>query len=252
MKTRQKLKQEAKQLYQGKWGQAVALNSLQSGPNILRGIVLVPLAYIFALAIAFPSASSEDDFLILLFAPLMLILLYFPGIILSMALLTLRISARYSVLTWFQTKKSPARIKSSLVCVLTKKYLLGTFVIELLRLLFETGWSLLFIIPGIIKHYSYRQADYIFKDLANQKQTADLKYVDCLNQSRQMMQGHKAEFFVLQLSFLGWDLLEVLTLGIASLWIVPYKNATYAAYYQSLKADYTTEKTVREQQLMSD
>lgn len=240
MKTRQELKQEAKKLYHGKWNKAVALNIFQSGPKIVRGLLLAQVVYFAWLMSITPGEFGEETIVMVFVEIALLVWAFFPGIIVSTILLILKISAKFSTLTWYQTKQLPARIKSDWVCVLTKKYLLGTIVVELLKFLLEFCWSLLLIIPGIVKQYSYCLADYIFKDFADQGQTADLKYIDCISQSKQMMQGHKAEFFVLQLSFLGWDLLEGLTLGIASLWIVPYKNATYAAYYQALKADAMT------------
>lgn len=55
-----------------------------------------------------------------------------------------------------------------------------------------------------------------------------------ITRSRQLMYGHKMDYFLLVLSFLGWDLLGVLTLGIGFLWIAPYQNATYAAFYNDL------------------
>ena len=54
------------------------------------------------------------------------------------------------------------------------------------------------------------------------------------------MKGHKFELFILQLSFLGWDLLSVLTLGILQLYVAPYKFATLAIYYEQLEQDYTS------------
>ena len=58
---------------------------------------------------------------------------------------------------------------------------------------------------------------------------------ECLEESSNLMHGYKWELFVLQLSFIGWELLAVLTFGIASLWINPYQKVTEANFYLKLK-----------------
>ena len=90
-------------------------------------------------------------------------------------------------------------------------------------------WSLLLVVPGIIKGYAYSQAFYLLND--NKK----LGYKEALEESEKMMDGHKWELFVLQLSFIGWSLLAVLTCGIGFLWLTPYMNTTLANYYEDLK-----------------
>jgi uncharacterized membrane protein len=87
-------------------------------------------------------------------------------------------------------------------------------------------------VPGIIKAYSYSQTAYIMKDMfaAGHKMTA----TEAITASRQVMDGHKAELFLLDLSFLGWYLLGVVTWGIALLLVVPYYRVTRANYYRQL------------------
>ena len=91
-------------------------------------------------------------------------------------------------------------------------------------------WSLLFIIPGIIKSYAYCMTPYI---LANEPAVSA---TDALKLSMRMTEGHKWEIFVLQLSFLGWQLLSVLTLGILEIvWVGPYESAAMAGLYLELR-----------------
>ncbi len=110
--------------------------------------------------------------------------------------------------------------------------------------LFTFLWSLLFVIPGIIKSISYSMSMFI---LAENKGKSAL---ECINESKKMTEGHKAELFVLALSFIGWILLCFLTFGIAYIWVLPYMEATFANAYQSLKpVDYvevTEEENVVE------
>ena len=77
-------------------------------------------------------------------------------------------------------------------------------------------WSLLFIIPGIVKSYSYALAEFISRE--NPEKTA----TECLDESRQIMEGHKMDLFLFDLSFIGWELLTALTCGILSIYVLPY------------------------------
>jgi uncharacterized membrane protein len=90
-------------------------------------------------------------------------------------------------------------------------------------------WSSLFIIPGIIKGYSYSMSMYVLAD--NKGMSAR----ECIAESKKMTNGHKAELFVLDLSFIGWYLLSCLTCGIAMLYVVPLINATHANVYETIK-----------------
>jgi uncharacterized membrane protein len=99
----------------------------------------------------------------------------------------------------------------------------------LLRDVYNFLWTLLFIIPGIIKAYAYRMVPYILAD--NPKLGAD----NAITLSRKMMDGHKFNLFILELSFIGWYLLGVLALGIGVLFVNPYFNATEAQLYLVLR-----------------
>lgn len=101
-----------------------------------------------------------------------------------------------------------------------------------LRTLYIWGWSLLFLIPGIVKAYSYMLVPYILAENSN----LDRRRVFEL--SREMMRGYKWKAFVLELSFFGWNLLSVFTYGILNIFYVnPYMYATYAEFYSALKAE---------------
>ena len=95
--------------------------------------------------------------------------------------------------------------------------------------LFTFLWSLLFVIPGIIKGYSYSMAMYV---LAENKGKGAL---ECINESKKMTEGHKMELFVLNLSFIGWYLLTGITFGIAGIYVIPYVSATQVNFYNEIK-----------------
>lgn len=92
-------------------------------------------------------------------------------------------------------------------------------------------WTLLFIIPGILAAFRYSMAIYILRD--NPKMGAN----EILKLSSKMMDGHKWQLFVLQLSFIGWSFLALLTLGVGFLWLVPYMEVTYANFYDQVKEE---------------
>ena len=90
-------------------------------------------------------------------------------------------------------------------------------------------WSLLFVIPGIIAVYRYAMTPFILAE------HPELTASEAIRRSKQMMDGHKEALFLLDLSYLGWVLLAVLTLNIGNLWLNPYLNAARAAFYRELQ-----------------
>jgi uncharacterized membrane protein len=99
----------------------------------------------------------------------------------------------------------------------------------LLMFLYTFLWMLLLIIPGIIKLYSYAMTPYLLYD--HPKLSAE----ELICKSMEMMQGRKAKLFLLDLSFIGWGLLSILTLGIGLLWLIPYIYSARAAFYEDIR-----------------
>lgn len=91
-------------------------------------------------------------------------------------------------------------------------------------------WSLLFVIPGIVKAYSYSMSLYILAE--NKGKSAR----ECIRESMIMTEGYKMDLFVLDLSFIGWALVTAITFGLAGIWVVPYMQATKVNAYRFLKA----------------
>ncbi len=101
-----------------------------------------------------------------------------------------------------------------------------------LMYLFIALWTLLFILPGIVKAFSYALTPYILEE------NPDLSANEAIDHSRAMMKGHKFDLFYLYLSFIGWFFLSFLTLGIGFFWLIPYMYTAQAAFYEDVKADY--------------
>jgi len=103
---------------------------------------------------------------------------------------------------------------------------------ELLKGIYVLLWLFLFIIPGFVKSYSYAMTEFILKD------NPEISGEDAICLSMKMMQGHKMQLFLLDLSMIGWLILSFLTLGIGFLFLVPYNYSAHAHFYEDLKAEY--------------
>lgn len=102
----------------------------------------------------------------------------------------------------------------------------------LFRGILITLWSLLLVIPGIIKSLSYAMTMYIVKD------HPELTVNEAIDLSKDMMYGHKYDLFFLYISFIGWYLLSILTLGIGTFWLMPYIQTAQASFYEDVKAEW--------------
>lgn len=86
-----------------------------------------------------------------------------------------------------------------------------------------------FLIPGILMAYSYSMVNYVIAE------NPDMNAREALRESKRIMKGYRWRLFCLSLSFIGWAILGVLTLGIAFIWVIPYQQAAIAALYEEAK-----------------
>lgn len=121
----------------------------------------------------------------------------------------------------------------SVLGMFTKKTYLPVCKTMFLRGLFISLWSLLLIVPGIVKMYEYYLVPFILAENPNTPTG------EALGMSRSMMYGHKWECFELQLSFLGWFLLGALLCGVGVTFVYPYYHATMTEFYEGLRQLYT-------------
>lgn len=230
MKSRKELKNEAKALLSGNWTTAIKLNIVPVIGEVLTGFaitgMLAALAYFFTQYINVADGSFDfggngrssngQSFL---------------GQLITTYLL---LSVDFALIDWVRTKVPTANPFKHAFQAFTGKYIVPVFVLFVVQWVLVFLWSLLLVIPGIIKSFSYSQTYYIYKDLQERGQADQVGYVDYVTLSRQLMNGHKWELFLLRLSFLGWDILGCLTCGIGFIWITPYKHMTYMNYYVNL------------------
>ena len=115
---------------------------------------------------------------------------------------------------------------------LLKKYypfFIKLLLIDLLIFVFTLLWSLLFIIPGIIAAIGYSMSFFIAID------KEELDAMETVKESKRIMNGHKLDYFVLQLSFIGWILLAPFTLGILYIWLIPYMTVAEVLFYEEIR-----------------
>ena len=108
----------------------------------------------------------------------------------------------------------------------------------LLMALYTFAWTLLLIVPGLIKAFAYAMTPFILND------KPELSADEALELSMKMMDGHKLDLFILELSFIGWYILGLFTFCIGYLWLVPYEYTAIAAFYEDVKAEYEAKQQV--------
>lgn len=111
-------------------------------------------------------------------------------------------------------------------------------LVNLVQSIFVFLWSLLLIVPGIIKGIAYSLVPMLLMD----DQYKDLDVTSVIKKSEEMMNGHKMDYFVLQLSFIGWHLLAILTLGLLEIWIIPYQQVAMTKFLYDVKTSFEGNK----------
>lgn len=108
------------------------------------------------------------------------------------------------------------------------------FFMQILIRVYTFLWTLLLIIPGIIASYSYAMTPYILLE------HPELSANQAIKASKELMSGNRWRLFCLEFSFIGWTILSTLTLGIGFLWLIPYMEASKAAFYRDLVKEQET------------
>ncbi|EOS7838524.1 DUF975 family protein [Enterococcus hirae] len=229
MLSSKELKQQAKDSLKGRWGQAVLL-------NLVPTLITIALIMIIAIPTALLLAHTYND----------------PAAVQDMAnntnggaassgggIVSGIISALFmSGISWtyldiLRGTKSTIEPFKDAFRGFTGLFLGGVILLAILISIFTTLWALLFVIPGIIKSYSYSQSYFIYYDVITE--TGEKPGVlNTITASRKLMDGYKGKLFWLDLSFIGWHILAMLTAGIGYLWLNPYITATKATFYEQL------------------
>jgi len=154
--------------------------------------------------------------------------------ILSLVFLIVTLSATFRGLDWLEDPELDFDpIKSNFTYFRSPDWWQLIFI-YILTGIFTFLWSLLLVIPGIIKAIAYSQSYFVYKDLNDRGLAENYSLTDYITKSRQLMVGNKWRYFGLQLSFIGWWIIGLITLGIGFIWIYPYYKLTMANFYRDL------------------
>lgn len=223
-KTRYELKTEVKSLLQGNWTRAIQL-------------YLIPVI-VMIININVSRSNSTDAMKDAVYnnggAFSSLLSTSLTSYIISLVVLLISLSSAFRGLDWIEDPQLDFQpIKSNFTYFRSPDWW-KLILIYILVGIFTFLWTLLLIIPGIIKMMAYSQTYFIYKDLNDRGEADGLSLTDYITRSRRLMVGNKGRYFMLQLSFLGWWILGSITLGIGFIWIYPYYKLTMANFYQDL------------------
>ena len=219
------IRRQARENLRGHWGQAI-LAAIVAG--ILGGGITSASSSAGGSA---GSSSNAVDLEVFQSLPpeIMQITTTILGVVGILALVTFIIGGTIQLGYSVYLLKQYHRQETSIGDLFSQFFRFGTgFAQQFFVGLYTFLWTLLFIVPGIIKAFSYSMTPFILAD------DPTLTANQAITRSRELMDGHKWELFVLSLTFIGWEILGALTFGIGLLWVTPYKNAAYAAFYRQL------------------
>ncbi len=200
MRTNQEIRNDARVMLSGKWGNAVGVTLVAL---LLNGVV--------------GSLSPVEP----------------TNILYTVAYIFVGIPLNFGVIVAFlRFVRGNELTVESIFGAFNSTYYIKSIACCLLMAIYTALWSLLFIVPGIIKALSYFLAPYILAD------NPQLSSEQAICQSMKMMEGHKMDLFLMTLGYVGLALLSVPLLCIPMLWIMPYYFASYAKFYEEVKAEY--------------
>lgn len=177
---------------------------------------------------------SGDDWVLAMFMSLVSI---------ALALLVVNVISM-GTMTWFHRSIKTEGLKMEEMFWTFKEDYGGNVLMMFLISLYTALWSMLFVVPGIVKGYSYSLAMYIKSENPN------IPASTAIELSKRMTNGHKMDLFVLDMSFIGWGILSAFTLNILGiLYVMPYQYASKAFAYEEIKEEALANQIVSEAEL---
>lgn len=208
------LKRQAKLSLKGKWGLAVLLTLI-----VFLISTFLPLVVEIILSGGFIQWFYQDEtpFVASTFSTL-----------LTIALLPLTVAVYWFFLTLVRNENP--NIYKVFSIYKDGKNTLKLIFASILQGILIFLWTLLLIIPGIIKSMSYSQMFFLLRDFP------ELTTLEAISESKKRMKGLKWKYFLMHLSFIGWGILCLFSIGIGFLWLIPYIGTTMAIFYNELIA----------------
>lgn len=236
LKSRKELKQEAKNALAGRWGGAILM-------TLVPGLIIIAIIMILTVPVTVGTLLSSDyldsvvqsdtlDTAFVLALSAQFGKTFLISLLAGLLQVVLDSGTNFTFLDAIRGRKNePYQVTDAFRCF-RSPYIWGLIATMLLISIFSYLWTLLFIIPGVIKSFAYSQSYFVYYDIyegTGEKPGT----LECITASRNLMKGYKWKLFVLQLSFIGWGILASITV-IGMLWFIPYYKATMAAFYNAL------------------
>ncbi len=204
MKTNSELRQDAKMAMSGNWGAGIAV-------SLVGGLLMSLIAVLQG---AFGEGSVVGN------------LLY------SVAYIFAGIPISYGIYyAYLRFCREGSLQVANIFSMFNDRYYIKSVTLGLLVSIYTVLWTLLLIVPGIIKSFSYFLAPFILFD------NPELSAEEAICRSMKMMQGHKMRLFLITLGFAGLAILSALLLFIPMLWLVPFYQTVFAKFYEDVKAE---------------
>ncbi|MGE7602348.1 DUF975 family protein [Peribacillus sp. NPDC097675] len=207
------LKREARLSLKGNWGTAVALSLI---------IFLLNMVLPTVIEVIFSGGWSESN------QDMEPVGVSIFNMLLSIALIPLSIGIYWYYLDLVRMESTS--FEKSFSIYTNGKTFIKVIIASIVQGIFVFLWSLLFLIPGIIKSLAYSQLFFLLRD------HPQLSTLEAITESRKRMNGLKGKYFLMILSFIGWGFLCLFTVGIGFIWLIPYVGTTMAAFYNELIA----------------
>ena len=204
MLTRRELKEKAKQSLNGKYGDAIVV-------VLLLSIISSVVSFIFKKSFGIPTDVNQTY-----------------SITINLASFIVSALLNFGYTSFFLKLSRDEDVEVNELWSKMNMFI-PYIIVSVLISLFTTLWTLLLIIPGIIAALSYSMVYFIMLD------NPEMSAMEAIKESKKIMNGHKMDYFILQLSFLGWAILGAFTLGILYFWLIPYMEVTYCNFYNNIK-----------------
>ena len=215
MKTNSAIRQEALALMKGNWGSAVLV-------TVALYLIIIICAVVSTTIGTMIGGDTISNSIGQILSLLTTILVSYPILFASMMLFLHFVRGEQKLYI------------GGLFKVFSKPYYGKSIGVYLLMYIFTLLWSLLLIVPGIIKSLAYSLAPFILAD------NPELSANQAINESMKMMKGHKMDLFLILLGYMGLALLSLLALGIPLLWLYPYYQVVLAKFYEEVKSSHNT------------
>lgn len=237
-KTSSELKRTAKDSLAGRWGEAIKLSLVPVLISVLATLGVILMIGVFGALgyFMYENGGGEyfDDAYAAGYDGFSPTFSYIVSPIISVVWSIITIGISFTFLDVIRREdKGPLEVKDAFRLFNGNDFV-PVFLINLVMNIFIGLWSMLFLIPGIVKTYSYSQSNFIYKDLSTHEDTKSMGVTSFITESRELMNGHKGRLFWLDLTFIGWHILAPFTLGLLYIYLIPYQAATKAAFYEDL------------------